>query len=60
MIVHLKLMCNMCMYVLFYNCLQDVYGVVERIRTISHQLRILATQEATKQRGTIIVLKCLE
>ena len=36
------------------NCLQDVYRVVERIETLSHQLRHLAAQEATKKRGMLL------
>ena len=38
-------------YTYIYHCLQDVYKVVERIETLSHQLRHLARQEATRQRG---------
>ena len=31
--------------------MQDMYGVVERIQTISHQLKYLTRQEATRERG---------
>ena len=35
----------------FFDVIQAVGGVVERMRMISHQLRILTAGEASRQRG---------
>ena len=40
--------------IVIFSAIQDVCGVVERTETLSHQLRYLATQEATRQRGILI------